>query len=265
MKRDKKKYFIVSDVHGFYDELIEGLDNAGFDLSNPSHIFVSLGDLFDRGDKCYECLQFVNSLPEDRKILIRGNHEDLITEAMQRGYFDHKDHHNQTDKTCWEFYSRFNIIDEEVNDIDVLEWLRSFDELHTYLDSTKYYEIVKNNLFLHGWVPYWCQTLRAIKNTNAEDWYDSTWSDGSIYCIHYNRKIKTSNRKGSKLVTVFCGHVHSCILNNKYHNSGEIIVDQLGNVDVSKLDNNIFIDEGIVNLDSFTVVSKKVNVYVLEE
>ena len=44
-----KKYFVVSDVHGFYDEMKKALDNAGFDIANPDHIFVSCGDLLDRG------------------------------------------------------------------------------------------------------------------------------------------------------------------------------------------------------------------------
>ena len=76
-------YYIVADVHGFFDILKEALDNAGFDKNNPGHIFVSLGDLLDRGKQPRECLQFVNSL--ERKILIRGNHEDLMEEMIAEG------------------------------------------------------------------------------------------------------------------------------------------------------------------------------------
>ena len=28
------KYFVVSDIHGFYDELIEALNTAGYDKNN---------------------------------------------------------------------------------------------------------------------------------------------------------------------------------------------------------------------------------------
>lgn len=79
-----KTYFIVADVHGFYDEMIKALNGARFDVNNPMHIFVSLGDLLDRGSKPLQCLRFVNSLPEDRKILIKGNHEDLMEEMIAR-------------------------------------------------------------------------------------------------------------------------------------------------------------------------------------
>ena len=32
-----KKYFIVADVHGFYDEMIDALNEAGFDKNNENH------------------------------------------------------------------------------------------------------------------------------------------------------------------------------------------------------------------------------------
>ena len=80
-----KKYFIVADIHSFYTEMIKALEEKGWDINNPDHIFVSLGDLLDRGNEPMECLKFVNSIPRDRKILIRGNHEDLIEECLDRG------------------------------------------------------------------------------------------------------------------------------------------------------------------------------------
>ena len=43
------KFFVVSDVHGFYDELLNALDDAGFDSENTDHYLISCGDNFDRG------------------------------------------------------------------------------------------------------------------------------------------------------------------------------------------------------------------------
>ena len=78
-----KKLFVVSDVHSFYTQLIKVLNEKGFDKNNPEHWFVSCGDLLDRGPESQQCLKFVNSL--ERKILIRGNHEDLMEDAINRG------------------------------------------------------------------------------------------------------------------------------------------------------------------------------------
>ena len=44
-----KKLFVVADVHSFYNEMIDALAEKGFDKNDPDHVFVSLGDLFDRG------------------------------------------------------------------------------------------------------------------------------------------------------------------------------------------------------------------------
>lgn len=41
------KYFIVSDVHGFYNELQSALKIVGFDSNNKDHIFIFTGDLVD--------------------------------------------------------------------------------------------------------------------------------------------------------------------------------------------------------------------------
>ena len=84
-RKQIKKYFVVTDVHGFYDEMRAALDRAGFDLTNPNHILVSLGDLLDRGRQPKECLEFVLGIPENRRILIRGNHEDLMWEMVASG------------------------------------------------------------------------------------------------------------------------------------------------------------------------------------
>ena len=59
----KKTFFVTADVHSYYDILMDELKKTGYDYNNDSHIFVSLGDLLDRGDKPKECLEFVNSLP----------------------------------------------------------------------------------------------------------------------------------------------------------------------------------------------------------
>lgn len=40
-----RKFFVISDVHSFFSEMMEALDKAGFEADNVNHVFVSLGDL----------------------------------------------------------------------------------------------------------------------------------------------------------------------------------------------------------------------------
>ena len=84
----KRKLFVLSDIHGHYSEMKKALDEAGFDPENGSHIFVSCGDLFDRGMENVAVYDFVRGLKH--KILIRGNHEDMLLncEFVFEGGFD---------------------------------------------------------------------------------------------------------------------------------------------------------------------------------
>ena len=256
-----KKYFIVSDVHSFYDAMIKGLEVAGFDASNPNHIFVSLGDLFDRGDKACDCLRFVNSLPSDRKILIRGNHENCMDDVFVRGYFKSYDLHNKTNETIEQFYRENNPNSDLTFVEDMIPWVRDWGEYKKYESSLVYYYIKGDNIFVHGWVPYWCRTIADIKRADWIDWWDSVWDNGAN-CWKNGNILKTSNRKDARIITVFCGHVHSFYSNYKYHNSGKIVQTEDG-VDITRIDNSPFIDSGIVCLDSFTETSGMVNVFVL--
>ena len=78
------KFFVMSDIHSYYDEMIEALNVAGYDENNNDHWIIVCGDLFDRGPKPCEMLKFFEN--RARTILIRGNHEDLLEECCYRGF-----------------------------------------------------------------------------------------------------------------------------------------------------------------------------------
>lgn len=75
-----KKYFALSDIHG-RPIGIEDFQQRGFDLHNPNHIIVLLGDYFDRGDENLMVLRFIEKykkLLNDRFMILKGNHDDFI-------------------------------------------------------------------------------------------------------------------------------------------------------------------------------------------
>ena len=84
------KYFVCADIHGFYDEWMKALDEKGFDLNNSLHKIIICGDLFDRGRKPKEIINFILS-HKDKFILIRGNHEDLMQEMIDRNHNNYAD------------------------------------------------------------------------------------------------------------------------------------------------------------------------------
>ena len=243
------KYFVTADAHGFFDIMKEALDRAGFDKDNPEHIFVSLGDLLDRGRQPRECLQFVNSL--ERKILIRGNHEDLMEEMIAIRYPRSHDISNGT------WYSAVDLTGKD-NVNDVFELMKKDKDYNNYISSTIDYYETKTAIFVHGWIPcfYW-ENFSGYKhywsnNTdwrNTGDWKPYRWLNGMEA---WKNGIREKNK------TIFCGHWHTSFGNYRYHQSGDC---QFGNT----ADFSPFIDTGIVALDACTAYSKKINVFVLEE
>lgn len=79
----KKLYFVFSDVHGEYDALAHSLSEAGYDMDNPQHILVSLGDNFDRGRDSHSVYSLLNRRKDN--ICIKGNHEAMLEDALKKG------------------------------------------------------------------------------------------------------------------------------------------------------------------------------------
>ena len=91
------KYFVFSDIHGFYSILKEELDKKGFDVNDENHMLISIGDNFDRGKENYHMFKFLKEMKQKNKIiLIKGNHEDLFMDMLKRGYPEMMDYSNKT-------------------------------------------------------------------------------------------------------------------------------------------------------------------------
>ena len=57
------KYFVVSDVHGFFKPMKAALNEAGFENGNPEHKLVVCGDLLDRGPQAKEMVAYMRDCP----------------------------------------------------------------------------------------------------------------------------------------------------------------------------------------------------------
>lgn len=139
------KFFCVSDIHGFYDELIEALNKAGFDKDNPEHYLVSCGDHFDRGPKPVEVMAYLQSLP--RKFLVRGNHESLLQDLCDTGYPGSHDFQNGTYATVCEFGGA--ALGRSFEECCIITDHRTKDFLYSMVN---YFE-TKNYIFVHSFVP----------------------------------------------------------------------------------------------------------------
>lgn len=233
MAGEAKKYFVISDVHSFYTEMKEALDEAGYDRNNENHILISLGDVFDRGDETLKMLKFLKSIPKERRILVRGNHELLLRDCYEGGVFYVNDEKNGTARTMChlcgfdpdfkdEAYANLILAQdkkaaqEEYNRLwneyltkpfkskkikNVIDWIKS-DEWVNYFELGKY-------VFVHSWVPvettqdeYFIEHERPI-----EDWRNATdkqWEDAMWGCP-WRHFLAGSVPEGK---TIVCGHWH---------------------------------------------------------
>ncbi len=197
-----KTLFIASDIHSYFDEWMKALKRKKFDINNPDHILVVCGDIFDRGPKSLEVYRFIKSLPKERRILIRGNHEILLRELCARKYAENYDYHNGTVNTVWQlnewdddkethdYYKKMMELREHAtpeqvrifehehglwnrrNKLystpimkEVLDWIAS--------DEWKNYWEIDDYIFVHGFIP-----LRQHINWAKSQWAGVLIKDG---------------------------------------------------------------------------------------
>lgn len=258
------KYFVFSDVHGCYQELMESLSSVGYDSNNDKHKLIFLGDAFDKNRDDYSFYLFLkNNIRNNKLIWIMGNHDLYLLNVLKN---------KKINKFC--YTTVINIgkgLNEKLENIDdcINELIK--DGLYDILtnDVVYYYE-TNDYVLTHAFIPY--DKERLTYNPN---WRESTVSN---WCKSVN------NMKGFKLAildkvlvpnkTLVLGHIGAYYGNiTKYH--PEIEIDslefkKLGNKFIRKCRENIkyfktFVGSGIIGIDSRCFETGFVNIFTFEE
>lgn len=245
------KYFVVSDVHSFYNELMTALNEKGFEKDNPNHFLCICGDLFDRGPDTVRVFEFAKELQEQgRLIYVRGNHELLMQECVKEikreeipGW-----HHfsNGTIKTICQFCGQNEwIIYDPLWNSKICATMRPI--LDFINKNCVNYAEIGDYVLVHGWIPSF-NHLDDFRNGDDDDWHRAMWVNGMD--MWRNPKCRVEGK------TVICGHFHANWGHAHIHNScSEWEEDAIFEP---------FVDEGIVAIDACTAYSGKVNVVVIE-
>lgn len=258
-----KKYFIVSDTHSFYSVLIKELNKKGFDINNDEHILVLCGDLFDRGPESLQIYEFIKALPLARRILIRGNHEYLFIDLLEKDFPDSYDRSNGTVNTFDDLtqhkYIYWLALISDAKLLEIKKWFLS-DEWVDYYET-------KNYIFTHAFIPltidpksiYKHMYRAEIKYLSYNDcWRNSTRKEfaNATWGCPWQLAQAGLNKTGK---TIVCGHWHtSDFFNNLKHLKMKYDI---------KNNNPIFKSKKyhLIGLDACTALTNKINVLVLNE
>ena len=258
------KFFCVSDIHGFYNEMRTALDNAGFDPNNEEHWLIVCGDVWDRGGQPVEVMNYLNSLP--RKVLVKGNHESLLQELCERGYPGNHDVSNGTYDTVCEFGGA-----EEGKCFEECCILTEQRTKKFIYSMVNYFE-TKNYIFVHGWIPvvskdglpmYYRNNRKfefypSWRYAHAGEWDQAIWLNG----IDMARKGFVEPGK-----TIVCGHWHCSYghyidaLKDALANDTDLKVEEFGSTAIWEP----YYSDGVIAIDRCTAYTGEINVLVLED
>jgi hypothetical protein len=133
------RYFAVSDIHGCKTQLCKALESAGFDENDPGDFLIVCGDAFDRGSEPVQTYAFLKKMADaKRAAVVRGNHEYLLAELIDRGCGEWWDATNGTADTL------DALLGAGISREEIKKWIfgRCVD-----------YFIVGRYVCVHSWVP----------------------------------------------------------------------------------------------------------------
>lgn len=234
------RYFITSDLHSYFKILDTELKKQGFDKDKDT--LITLGDNFDRGKESWKMYRFLSTLPNI--ILVRGNHEDLLEELVNRGFpLDH-DFHNGTVQTISDISKHYT----KTKDLSVYEFIHTFKNTSFYQwfsNATWVDRVEFNNLIL---------THATCPNDYFPSWEDARWANP------YEHRIKDK--------ILICGHWFAWKGRDYKNNTRtlnveleELLNTEEGREELAKP----FIDNNLIMLDACTVLTKKCNILIYDD
>ena len=126
-----RKRFVIGDIHGKLQQLINVIKLSGFD--NEQDLLISLGDLSDRGEDSWGVVEFLINVKN--LVLIKGNHDFHMRNWLCNGHETYN----------WLYNGGQTSIDSyEINN------MKNKDAHLAFYDSALPYYIMDNKCFVHG-------------------------------------------------------------------------------------------------------------------
>lgn len=223
-----------------------------------------MGDNFDRGDYSKQVYMYLRNLPN--KILLRGNHEDILLKTFARKNLTYTDLYNGVSATIQslsgEEYSASYAVEQAIKkNRGIIKWIKS---MPFYLET-------KTHILTHGWLPssyLYDNDKPSLNSFSTREWINATWAhtENELTLFRY---AKENNQLASHALdkTLVIGHWHSFRLKNSFTMEGGIRFHP----DLEKsyyYDTTPYYDNTVpvVGIDGCSNIPEgRVNVYIFEE
>ncbi|MBR7161223.1 MAG: hypothetical protein IKD07_02285, partial [Clostridia bacterium] len=186
-----------------------------------------------------------------RKILIKGNHEDMLAQILKQGRITGTHVSNGTDYTVAELFGEASI--DAYGDFDRGAYAEKLGELRDFLDSMLNYYETERYVFTHGWLPIVIEgeypRFRPVINPQWRNVPDSEWEE-ETRLLEWQQLYPAKAMLDGK--TIVCGHRASFLAH---------VFDPSREHD----DSTPFYGDGMIAIDAHTVRSGRVNVIVIDE
>lgn len=239
------KFYIFSDCHGFYKELREALNEAGFDENDENSWLIGAGDFTDRGPDPEKMINYLMGL--QRFIGIKGNHESLTKELIQRKYAMSYDWHNCTVQSVLDLAPNAKTIDEACK--------TAWKKLKPFYDTLVDYVELEHRIICHGYLPCYKNPKKGYyeldpnwRSAKKADWEDARWING----------MQAAMDKCDAGKCVICGH---------YHTSwGHAIQDKTFNEFGEGADfSPFYYEDKLIAIDGCCAFTGKINILKIED
>lgn len=245
------KFYIVSDVHGFYNEMRTALDEVRFDPNDKDSWLISLGDEMDRGPDPEKVINYIMSLP--RAIWVKGNHQSLMEDLITRNYPLQHDWHNGTMQSVLSLAPHAKMQAEA--------FAIAYEKTKPFFDKAIDYLELKNHILVHSFIPlksidglpkYYTRKRKFEfdpdwRHAHASEWEAARWGNPlELAMMGLNQTGKT----------IVCGHWHS--------SAGWAMEAGIPEFGYGACFEPYYYKDKLIMIDAMTAFSHKINVLVID-
>lgn len=168
--------YVISDIHGCYEEFLEMMNLINFKAKDE--LFI-IGDVFDRGDKPLEIIDYIMTYPNIT--LIKENHEEFFI-----------DYYNTKELRLW----LINGGQSTYNEL-IIRGSEYEERLYEFISNLPLIEVVDKYILVHS-------TLNFKNNYNELSLEEFLRQQEKYICLWDRDNI--GNEKQYKNYTIICGH-----------------------------------------------------------